>query len=232
MVFKLENVVPWGRSLANYHQMFGLSDRDLTLNIVDCAGGPASFNAEMQDLDRRGQDQKVISCDPIYRFSAAEIKGRIEATSPQIVQGLEENRDRFVWQEVSTPAELKTARLAAMALFLADYDQGLEQGRYRNVELPSLPFSAGEFDLALCSHLLFTYSEQFDTSFHLAAIQEMCRIAKEARIFPLVENFTGETSQHLEPVINHLKQHGYVLEIRAVPYEFQKNGNEMLVVSQ
>ena len=225
MVFKLENVVPWGRSLANYCQMFALSDRDLTLSIIDCAGGPASFNAEMTSLGN-----KVVSCDPIYRFSTAEILGRIEKTCPQIVAGLIENRDRFVWQEVTTPEELKESRLTAMNSFLADYDRGLEQGRYRNVELPSLPFSDQEFELALCSHLLFTYSEQFDADFHLTAIQEMCRIAQEARIFPIVENFTGETSYHLESVIKNLEQKGYSLEIQTVPYEFQKNGNEMLVV--
>ena len=225
MVFKLENVVPWGRSLANYRQMFDLSEEDLKLAIIDCAGGPASFNAEMMN-----QGKKVISCDPIYRFSKTEIQGRIEATCPQIVQGLEENRDRFVWQEVATPEELKDSRLAAMNLFLADYEAGLEQGRYRNVELPKLPFGDREFDLALSSHLLFTYSEQFDTNFHIAAIGEMCRLAPEVRIFPIVENFTGETSCHLEPVVKHFQESSYATEIRQVPYEFQKNGNEMLVV--
>ena len=47
MVFKLDKVVPWGRSFADYRDMFDLSDRDLGLKILDCGGGPASFNAEM-----------------------------------------------------------------------------------------------------------------------------------------------------------------------------------------
>ena len=226
-MFKLKNVVPWGRCLDEYRQMFDLSDEDLQRKIIDCGGGPASFNAEMTELG-----YKVTSCDPLYQFSAEDIRARIEETSSKIVAGLTENSDRFVWQEIKDPQELKQVRLQAMARFLSDYELGLQQKRYLNIELPTLPFADGEFDLAISSHLLFTYSEAFSTDFHLAAIKEMSRVANEARIFPLVENFTGELSPHVEPVTIGLRRDGYNVAIRTVPYEFQRQGNQMLVVSR
>ena len=117
MVFKLENIVLWGRSLSEYRKMFALSDRDLKLSIVDCGGGPASFNVEMSKLGYR-----VVSCDPIYRFSTAAVERRIEETSPVIIKGLNANRDRFVWQEIETPEQLAQQRLSTMKLFLSDYE--------------------------------------------------------------------------------------------------------------
>ena len=53
--------------------------------------------------------------------------------------------------------------------------------------LPDLPFDDGAFDLALSSHLLFLYSEQFDLGFHVRALEEMLRVAAEVRVFPLLQ---------------------------------------------
>ena len=49
---KLEQVVPWGRSLAEYRAMFALSEADLQRRILGCGDGPASFNAEMTAAGR------------------------------------------------------------------------------------------------------------------------------------------------------------------------------------
>ena len=227
MIFKLENIVPWGRSFDEYKKMFSLQEEDLNLPIIDCGGGPSSFNVEMFDLGN-----KVISCDPIYQFTTAEINNRITEISPIMIQGLKTNYHNFVWQYIKTPEELKEKRLSAMQLFLADLERGLKQGRYLVRALPNLNFTRGKFGLALCSHLLFTYSEQLSYEFHLQAIKEMCHVAEEARIFPLLENFTGEISPHLEPIIKELQSNGYRANVVFVDYEFQKNGNQMLVVDR
>lgn len=224
MGLRLEQVVPWGRSLQEYIQMFDLTE-DLQSKILDCAGGPASFNAEMTTLGR-----SVISCDPIYQFSASEIERRIEETFPVVLKSVEANRQNFVWTTMQSPEHLCQVRMAAMHQFLADFPQGLQQGRYLVEELPSLSFDSREFDLALCSHLLFTYSDQLPIEFHLAAIVEMCRVATEVRIFPLLVNTTGEVSPLLQPVMRELEAQGYSVEIRQVPYEFQKGGNQLLRV--
>ncbi len=222
MGFQLENVVPWGRSMQEYVRMFDLTP-DVKLAILDCAGGPASFNVEMTRLG-----YKVISCDPVYRFTASEISQRIQDTYQVVIDGLRATWDNYVWQDIQSPEQLGQIRMAAMSQFLEDFPQGIKEGRYVTDELPKLSFNKGQFDLALCSHFLFTYSEQFGAEFHLASILEMCRVAKEVRIFPLLLNFSGETSPLLQLVINDLEQRGYKVEIKQVPYEFQKGGNKML----
>ncbi|YAF97023.1 MAG: SAM-dependent methyltransferase [Nodularia sp. CChRGM 3473] len=225
MSFNLENVIPWGRSMQEYIKMFNLTPEDLKLNILDCAGGPASFNAEMTR-----QGYKVTSCDPIYQFTADEIYTRIQDTYETVIQGVKANQKCYVWQDIQSPEMMGEIRMAAMRQFLADFPLGINQGRYVIDELPNLPFEINQFDLALCSHLLFTYSDQLSEEFHLASILEMCRVAKEVRIFPLLK-LSGELSPWLQPVITELQKRGYAVEIKQVPYEFQQNGNQILRVN-
>ena len=226
MSIRLENVVPWGRSLAEYARMFDLSDGDLaSKSVLGVGDGPASFNAEMRVRGRR-----VVSVDPIYVFSAEAIRSRVEATHPRLVQFAREHRDTFVWTaHITSPEHMGEVRLAAMEKFLADYDAGRREGRYLAASLPELPFEDARFDLALCSHLLFLYTEQLSLDFHLAGIVEMARVAREVRIFPLT--MLGNTpSTHLNRVRDELTRRGYAHVVRKVPYEFQKGGDEMLVV--
>lgn len=239
MGVKLENIVPWGRSLDEYIRMFNLTPDEQKLSILDCGGGPASFNAEMTQAG-----YTVISCDPIYQFSQREIAQRVQEIYPVIVEATKASQDNFVWQDfttdisrggngsapVSSPEELGQVRMATMSKFLQDFPQGKQEGRYLTEELPHLPFNLGQFDLALCSHLLFTYSDQLSFEFHLASITEMCRVAREVRIFPLLTHFSGELSPHLPPVTDELHSQGYTVEIQPVPYEFQRNGNQLLRV--
>ncbi|MGK7894555.1 MAG: IS200/IS605 family accessory protein TnpB-related protein [Xenococcus sp. (in: cyanobacteria)] len=81
-----------------------------------------------------------------------------------------------------------------MNKFLADFDTGLAQGRYLKELLPTLNFADQQFDIALCAHLLFTYSEQFSLDFHLQSILEMCRVAQDVRVFP----YKQTTSQRIK----------------------------------
>ncbi len=225
MVFKLKNVIPWGRSMKEYVKMFDLTPEELKLNILDCAGGPASFNAEMTL-----QGYKVISCDPVYQFTADEIARRIQDTYETVIQGVKANQEHYIWQDIQSPQQMGAIRMTAMHQFLADFPLGTTEKRYVKDELPVLPFAKNQIDLALCSHLLFTYSDHLLEEFHLLSILEMCRVAKEVRIFPLL-NISGETSPWLKPVINELQKRGYSLEIKQVDYEFQKNGNQILRVT-
>jgi hypothetical protein len=205
--------------------MFALTDSDLDRRIIDCGGGPASFNVEV--TERGGT---VVSCDPLYEFSADEIDTRIRETTPAIIEHVTVDRDRYIWTSFDSPEQMIDARLATMRKFLADFSTGLDQGRYRPAALPALPFAEGALDLALCSHLLFTYSDQLSLEDHIASIREMTRVASEARIFPLLHN-TGEPSPHLEPLIETLSNEGYSAVEQAVSYEFQRGGNKMLVVT-
>ena len=204
--------------------MFALTPGDLSGRILDCAAGPASFNAE---LTSDGHD--VISCDPVYSLTADEIRSRIDATRGTVVGNARAAQNEFVWRDFASPEHLGEVRMAAMQRFLADFPEGLREGRYLVQALPHLDFRGDEFALALCSHFLFTYSDQLSTDFHVSAIQEMCRVAGEARVFPLLKSYGGP-SPYLEPVVDALRDRGYEAEIREVPYEFQRGGDKMLAV--
>ena len=222
MAFQLTDVVPWGRTFDEYAAMFALDEVDRSRSILGCGDGPASFNAEA--LQR---NVKVVSADPLYQFSVPQIRKRIADTAPVIAAQIKDNAEDFVWDHFKSVTELFAARMKAMQLFLADFSDGLEQGRYVPAELPHLPFFDGTFDLALCSHFLFLYSEHHDAGFHIQALRELCRVAQEVRIFPLLE-LNGATSRHLPQVIDALESGGCSVRIEAVPYEFQKCGNQML----
>ena len=225
MTFRLDEVVPWGRSFDEYVEMFALSDADLESRILGCGDGPASFNAS---LTRR--NGRVVSCDPIYRFSRDEIRSRIAETATTIGVELARNADEFVWNRFDSVESVIETRMSAMEEFLLDLPSGKRAGRYVDASLPQLPFAEGEFGLALCSHLLFLYSEQHDLGFHVATIRELSRVATETRIFPLVE-LGSAPSRHLQPVMHALSNFGLRSEVVPVTYEFQKGGNEMLVIT-
>ena len=225
-MFTLDKVVPWGRSFDEYCRMFSLTEDDLSGRIVGCADGPAGFNA---GATQRGT--RVVSCDPIYAFSTSEIRSRIDATSRDIIEQTRLNRHEFVWTSITSPEDLLTARLQAMELFLVDYDRGKTEGRYVASELPLLPFDDSAFDLAVCSHFLFLYSQQLGEPFHHTAIQELCRVAKEVRIFPLLA-LGGVGSSYVGPVTDAFRHLGYKISIERVPYEFQRGANKMMRISK
>ncbi len=106
---------------------------------------------------------------------------------------------------------------------------GKREGRYLPEKLPDLPFQDQQFDLCLCSHLLFTYSEHLSTDFHEKAVLEMCRVAREVRIFPLLD-MSGKRSPHVDPVCDCLRKQDCYYGIEEVDYEFQRGGNQVLRV--
>jgi SAM-dependent methyltransferase len=219
---KLEEVVPWGRTLEEYKSMFSLSKTDLNAKILGCGDGPASFNAEMAELGNY-----VVSIDPIYQFSAEQIEQRVRATYEPIISQVKQNSSHYIWKNFQDADELGKARLNAMEKFLLDYDSGKVAGRYLYQSLPSLEFVDDQFELCLCSHLLFLYSEHLSFDFHINSIHELLRVAPEVRIFPLLK-LDGELSPYVDLVVTELSQQGCLVQIQPVTYEFQKGGNQML----
>jgi hypothetical protein len=222
--FTLEKVVPWGRSYEEYVNMFGLTEADLGLRILGCGDGPAGFNSE---LTKRGGH--IVSVDPVYVFDAEQIRARISETYETVMTQMHKNHGDYVWGVIPSAEQLGRLRMSAMEIFLADFDAGKQEGRYIPGELPSLPFASREFDIALSSHFLFLYSAHLLAEFHLQALQEMLRVACEVRVFPLL-TLDSAPSPHRHFVIEHLANHGFGVEIKRVPYEFQRGGNEMLVI--
>jgi hypothetical protein len=221
---ELKNVVPWGRNLDEYQNMFQLSQNDITSKkILGCGDGPSSFNYEATILGGN-----IASIDPIYQFKKDEIQARIEETSLTIIEQITQNQDDFVWKNIKSIDELIDTRLNAMNTFIKDYNKGKDEHRYIYQELPKLSFDDNSFDMVISSHFLFLYSEYFDLNFHIDSILEMCRVSKnEVKIFPIY-NLQNQESKHLKPLLEILKNKGYKTEIIKTKYEFQKGADEML----
>lgn len=221
---ELQNIVPWGRSFSEYQKMFSLSEMDLKKRILGCGDGPAAFNAEVTKLGGH-----VVSVDPIYQFSGEQIRSRIEYVYPQIMEQVSKNIDDYVWNNISSPKELGKSRMNAMKTFLSDYENHQASSRYISASLPTLPFADAEFDLALCSHYLFLYSEHVTQEQHILSVKELCRVATEIRIYPLLSIGNNEESPHLESVIDALEADDFNVSLVPVDYEFQKGATKMLV---
>lgn len=206
--------------------MFSLSESDTAGRILDCGGGPASFNAEMTAAGHR-----VISMDPIYAFDSTQIEERVRETYPKIMDGVRRAYDRFVWEAIASPEHLGEMRLEAMHKFLADFNAGRAAGRYQVQSLPQLTFADDSFDLALVSHLLFLYSDEMDCAFHIESLRELLRVAAEVRVFPLLA-MDGNPSPHITGVTDALAAAGCSVRLQKVNYEFQRGGNTMLVAGR
>jgi len=224
MTFTLKKVIPWGRNFDEYQAMFNLKEEDLGKRFLGCSDGPASFNSTMH---HRGGD--VISVDPLYYFSADEIRNQVDEAHTDIMEQCRQHANEMVWTFFHSIEELEHIRKATTNEFLSDYDTGLREGRYINASLPNLPFEAQTFDIALCSNFLFCYSEHFSEDFHIRSIKELCRLAPEVRIFPLNE-IGSQKSRYLDSVLEQLKGDGFTLNIQEVPYGFSQHNNKMLMI--
>lgn len=98
---------------------------------------------------------------------------------------------------------------------------GKASNRYVDAELA--------FDIAICSHFLFLYSEQLSEDFHVESIHELCRVIRDVPVYPLLE-LGSAPSLHVAAVEGRLRGSGYKVQIEQVDYEFQRGGNQMMRV--
>ena len=217
--------IPWGRTFEEYLGMFSLTDNDLDGRILGCSDGTSAFNSE---LTQRGGD--VISIDSLYQLTSQQIRDIIDQTYPEAIQTVHRKKALFIWKNLQSVHKLGRMRLSAMNEFLSDLEYGKLEGRYIDGYLPAIPLVSREFDIALCSHHLFTHTVHMTTQFHVKSIKEMARVAKEVRIFPILEN-GAILSRHLLPTVSVLRDAGYRVRIEQVDYEFLPGGNQMLRVS-
>jgi hypothetical protein len=218
----LDQIVPIGRSGADYRAMFALERCDRGRRLLGCGDGPAAFNA-----DWTGEGGQVVSLDPLYGRRAAAIRQRIAETFPDVVRRMKAEPGRFALKAGDTIDALASRRWQAMQRFLADLVHGSREGRYVAGALPRLPFADGAFDLALCSHLLFLHEAQLSQAFHLQALRELLRVAGEVRAFPLV-NLNAQPSTYLAATCAALAADGVTSELVNVDYEVQHGARHML----
>ncbi len=222
----LNNMFYWGLSYQNIVDMFALDAHDLQKTILDCMGAPSSFNPIAHE-----KGQQVVSCSDIYGCNKEELQIKMQAALRQTMTIIEENPNRFVNTAIGLPNKYEASLKENLKIFFDDYPNAIEQHRYSSEALPTLGFKNCEFGLVICRHFLFVRNENFSVEFHIKSIKEMCRVAGEARIFPLL-NADGSVSEKLPLVMQTLQQDGYDVEVRKVNYELQKGANAMLRVWQ
>jgi len=225
MGMKLEKVVPWGRNIDEYRAMFLLSDDDMKKRIAGFGDGPASFNYQ---ASAAGAD--VTSFDPVYGFSAQELRSRINEVRDIIIAQMRENSGNYVWDRIKDVDELEKIRMSAMEMFLVDFERGKAEGRYICHELPDkLPYDEQNFDIGLSSHFLLMY-DSLGYDFHIKAISEMLRVCREVRLFPLCDLDSRE-SELTKQVIEYFSR-DFKTEILKTDYQFQKGADKMMKIQR
>jgi hypothetical protein len=204
--------------------MFTLTDSDFQGRLLDCPGGASSFTAQASD---RGA--LVTALDPVYAMPTSELRelvmGEPDRGSAHTVAGV----DRYRWDFYGDIEGHREMRKKSAALFSRDIEVHPE--RYVPASLPDLPFEDHQFDLVLSSHFLFTYADRLDQDFHYRALVELHRICRgEVRVFPLLDQAGGSLSAMIRTLIARLDGHGIRPKICDVSYEFQRGGNQMLVL--
>lgn len=206
--------------------MFDLGDAALSGPVLDCPGGPGSFVAEATE---RGID--ATAADIMYELPPAALAGRCREDYAAVVEQLPEKRELFTWEFYGSVEERAQLLERAYRRFLEDYPAGRRDGRYVYADLPTLPFPDDSFSLVLSAHFLFLYGDRLSQEFHRQTIEELLRVATgEVRLFPLV-GLDTERYDRLDELIAHFREAGHAVEIRSVPFEFQKGATEMFVVS-
>ncbi|MDH6125005.1 methyltransferase domain-containing protein [Kitasatospora sp. GP82] len=212
------------RSFDEYRAMFALSDHDLSLRVLDCPGGAASFVAL---AGARGTD--AVAVDPQYGRDRDRLGTLVLREIEHKHAFLVENESSFVWTWFGGVERYTRLRAQAARTFAADL--AARPDRYVAGSLPDLPFADRSFDLVLSSHLLFSYGAQLDAAFHLSALLEMARVARrQVRLFPVLLHTSDERYGPLERIREELAGYGIPTRLERVDYEFQRGGNEALVL--
>ena len=211
------------RAYEEYVAFFGL-DVDMLRDrrVLDCSAGASSFVAR---ACRDGV--AAIAADPAYATSGEELAdiGRRGLRDGNAIA--ERFPGRFTWEWYGSVQQRERMRARALAEFLLDFSE--HPDRYVTASLPTLPFDDASFDLALCSHLLFTWADQLGREWHLAALVELCRVATEVRVFPTVLQGAGDPVPFWDELMEDLHRAGIRTETRKVPYQFQVGADTMLV---
>lgn len=220
----MRKLVLWGHHVDEYREMFALSATDLKSNLLEYGCGASAVNKELSQ-----QGGLVTSCDPLFALDKSTLSTKVSLIFDDMVARIKDVQQKFDFSHYGGLDALIASRRQGMNEFFSDYTQGQAEKRYLPLVNHSLPFADHTFDFALSSHYLFAELDNQDLDFHLQAIRELARVAKEVRIFPLIDRY-GQPSTFLGPILLALQQDKLGVEVREVKYHLQPKGNAMLRV--
>ncbi len=218
------DIIVSSRPYDEYLAMFGLTEAEVLAGpVLDCPGGAGPFAPAV-----RARGGEAVSADPAFALPRGEILEQVRAGLEHGIRYLGENRESYVWTFFASLGDLRRRRGAALEAFARDFDG--PDDRYVAAALPRLPFADGAFRLALSAYLLFAYPDHIDDAGHEAALRELLRVAREeVRVFPLIDTayvrYPG-----LDGLRRRLAASGVNSEVRRVAYEFQRGGDEVLIL--
>ena len=216
----MRKLVLWGHQPADYEEMFDISSEDLHKNILEFGCGPSAINSNLPN---------VISVDPLFTLDKDTLSSKISLLFAQMLEEVQQNQGRYDFSSYGGLERLVWERKKGIESFFNDYKLGLEEGRYLPAVDCSLPFKDFQFEYALSSHYLFAGLDNQTVEFLVQLIKELARVAKEVRIFPLIDRY-GDISEFLGPVLLELQNDNYGAELKEVKYRLQPSGNAMLRV--
>ena len=231
----------WGYDRADCRAMFNLSEEDMASKILEYGCGPnilnlqqkkaiqeiSNFSHKTDEETNSFEDHVVISCDPLFVLDKDTLSSKVRLIFADVIESIKKNQIPFDFNSSEGLDALVAERLQGIHQFFEDYDLGKMQNRYLGVTDYHLPFSDFYFDFALSAHYLFADLQGQTVDYHLEVIRELARVAKEVRLFPLIDS-NGDTSQLLGPVLLGLQQENYGVEVKEVNFHLHKAGNAML----
>lgn len=220
----MRKLVLWGHSVDEYREMFALSQEDMNSRILEYGCGPSAVNSQQFH-----EAHQAVSWDPMFVLDKDTLSSKAVMIFAQMADEVRQEQDQFDFSRVGGLEQFIAQHQKGMKEFFADYEQGKREGRYIGAADYHLPYTDFSFDLALSSHYLFADLDEQSIDFHLNVIRELARVAKEVRIFPLIDR-DGKTSEALGPVLLQLQQEDYGLEVKEVDYHLHQAENAMLRV--
>ena len=220
----MRKLVLWGHNVDEYREMFDLSQEDMNSRILEYGCGPSAVNAQQFQ-----EAHQAVSCDPLFVLDKDVLYSKTIMIFAQMADEARKEQEQFDFSRTGSLDQLLAQRQDGMKQFFSDYEQGKTEGRYYGAADYHLPYSDFSFDFALSAHYLFADLEDQSVDFHLNIIRELARVAKEVRIFPLID-MEGKNSEFLGPVLLQLQKDNYGVEVREVDYHLHKAKNAMLRV--
>lgn len=225
----MRRLVLWGHHLDEFIDMFDLSATDLKKRFFEYTCGATAVNAELTALGGH-----CVSYDAWFELDRESLAKEIAHQFDSRIREFQAQQQILDLSRYGSFEQLIAYRQEGIATFLADYEQGRLDKRYVPDWTPhqvpqKLPFKHGSFDIALVAHAFFSDVPYQTIDDHLFMIEELARVAKEVRIFPLVDA-EGIPSPCLGPVLLGLQQANFGAEVREVTYHLQPKGNAMLRV--